>query len=153
MQIRTIWNGFKAFEWKFESLEQYSMRSNTKSNHCKRIEALQSTFEAFKRDLKHSNANFIDSKGIRSIQLQVLSIQKGFEAFESKFEPFKWDSKHSNANSIHLKGILSIALQIQTIRKDSKHSNANSNHSKDIRSIRMQIRTIRNSFEAFECKF
>ena len=61
-----------------------------------------------------------------TIQIQILTIQKGFEAFECKFKPFERDSKHSNPNSNYLKGI---------------------------RKIQMQILTIRTKFEAFECKF
>jgi len=63
---------------------------------------------------------------IWSIQIQILTIRKGFEAFECKFEPFK---------------------------RDSKHSNANSNHWNQIPSIRMQIQTIQTRFEALEWKF
>ena len=58
MQIRTIRNGFEAFE-------------------CK--------FEPFERDSKHVNADSNNSKGIRIIQVQIRTIQKGFEAFECKF--------------------------------------------------------------------
>ena len=83
-------------------------------------------FEPFEKDSKHSNANSNHSKGIRSIRMQIRTIQKGFEVFECKFEPFE---------------------------RDSKYSNANSNHSKGILSNQMQIRTIRNGYEAFECKF
>ena len=50
---------------------------------------------AFERDSKHSNGNSNHSKGIRSIQLQIRTIKKGFIAFECKFEPLKRDSKHS----------------------------------------------------------
>ena len=54
MQIRTIQKAFEAFECKFEVL---------------------------KRDLKHSNANTNHSKGIWSIRMQILTVQKGSEAF------------------------------------------------------------------------
>ena len=114
-----------------------------------------------------SNANSNHSKGIGSVQMQILNIRKKFKAFKCKFKPFEWDSKHSNANSNHSKGIQSIRMQIRTIRKifevfeckfepferDSKRSNGNSNHSKGIHTIRMQIRTIQKGFEAFERKF
>ena len=50
-----------------------------------------------------SNANSNHSKGIRSIRMQILTIQTKFEAVER-------DSKHSNANSNHSK-------EIGTIRK------------------------------------
>ena len=78
IQIRTIRNGFEAFECKFEQ---------------------------FERDWKHSNANSNHSKGIRSNEMQILTIRKGFVAFECKFKSVKSDSKHSNANSNHSKGI------------------------------------------------
>ena len=54
MQSRNIRKGFKAFECKFEAFESY---------------------------WKHSNANSSHSKGIRSIQMQIRTIRKGFEAF------------------------------------------------------------------------
>ena len=57
---------------------------------------------------------------IQSIQIQSLTIRKGFEAFEYKFEPFERDSKHSNVNSNLSKGIRSIRMQIITIRKGFK---------------------------------
>ena len=57
-------------------------------------------FEPFERDSKRSNANSKHSKGIRSIQMQIQNIWKGFEPFEctsepfeSTFEPFERDSK------------------------------------------------------------
>ena len=74
MQIRTIRKGFEAFECKFES---------------------------FERDMKHSNANFNHSKGIRRIRIEIQTTQ----------------SKRSNENSNHSKGIQSIRIQIRTIRK------------------------------------
>ena len=58
IQIRTIRNGFEAFE-------------------CK--------FEPFQRDLKGSNSNSNHSKGIRSIRMQIRTIRKGFEGFKCKF--------------------------------------------------------------------
>ena len=78
MQIRTIGNGFEAFECKFEPFERDSKGSNPNSNH---------------------------SKGFGSILMQIRAIRKGLEAFEFKFEPFETDSKHSNANSNHSKEI------------------------------------------------
>ena len=56
MQILTIQTKFKAFECKLET---------------------------FKRDSKHSNENSTDSKGIQSIQIQILTIRKGFETLEA----------------------------------------------------------------------
>ena len=76
MHIRTFRKGFEAFECKFET---------------------------FKWDSKCSNANSNNSKGIRSVRMQILTFRTGFEAFESKFETFEWDSKHSNGNSLEIK--------------------------------------------------
>ena len=49
-------------------------------------------------------------KVIRSIQMKIPPIRKGFEAFECKFEPFERDSKHSNVNLNLSKGIRSIRM-------------------------------------------
>ena len=46
--------GFEGFEWKFEAFESYWKLSDASSSH---------------------------SKGIRSIQMQIRTIRKGFEAF------------------------------------------------------------------------
>ena len=54
MQVRTIRKGLEAFEFKFEPFEM---------------------------DSKHSNANSNHSKGIRSIQMEMLTTRKVFEAF------------------------------------------------------------------------
>ena len=54
MQTRTIRKGFEAFK-------------------CKR--------EPFERDSKHSNRNSNNSKGVRNIQIQIRTTQKGFKAF------------------------------------------------------------------------
>ena len=87
------------------------------------------------KGLKHSNPNSNHSKGIRIIQMQILTIRKGFEAVESKFDIEAFES------------------QFEPLEMDSKHSNANSNHSKGIRSNQIQIRTTRKGFEAFKWKF
>ena len=42
-----------------------------------------------KSDSNHLSANFNHSNQTRSIQMQILTISKGFEAFERKFEPFE----------------------------------------------------------------
>ena len=60
-------------------------------------------FEPFKRDMKQSNGNSNDSKGIQIIQIQIQTTRKGLEAFEHKFKAFERDSKHLNANSNHSK--------------------------------------------------
>ena len=67
------------------------------------LEAFECKFEPFESDSKHSNANSSHLKVIRSIQMQIRTIRKGFEAF-------KWNSRHS-------KGIQIIQMQILTIRK------------------------------------
>ena len=64
----------------------------------KGLEAFERKFEPLEMDSKHSNANSIHSKLIRSVRMQILTIRKGFESFECKFEPFERDSNHSNAN-------------------------------------------------------
>ena len=90
-----------------------------------------------RKDSKHSNANLNHSKGIRSIWMQIRTIQKGFKAFKCKFEMFERDPKYSNTNSNYSKGIRSIRIYILIIRKGFKDSNPNLTHSKGIRSIRM----------------
>ena len=124
MQIETIRTKLKAFECKFLPFEWESKHLNTSLNH---------------------------SKGIRSIRMQILTIQKEFECkfkplekrfkeLGHNFEQLQRDLKHSNVSSNRLK-------------TDSKRWNATSNHLKKIRNSRMQIRTIRKGFEAFEYKF
>ena len=79
MQIRAIRKGlkrsirskFEPFEMVFEAFEPNSKHSNAKI----RIEI------PFERDSKHSNANSNHSKGIRSIQMEMLTTRKVFEAF------------------------------------------------------------------------
>ena len=61
MQIRTIQQGFKAFESKFESIEK-------NSKHSKII-----------RTTLNQNSNH--SKRIRSIEMEMLTTWKVFEAF------------------------------------------------------------------------
>ena len=68
MQIRTIRKGLEAFEFKFIPFEMDSKHWNAK-------------IEPFERDWKHSNSNSNHSKGIQSIEMQILTIRKGFEAF------------------------------------------------------------------------
>ena len=90
MEIRTIRNGFEAFECKFESFERDSKLSNPNSNIKtirKRFEPFEWKFETFERDSKHSNVNSNHSKMIRSFQNKIPTIRKGFEAlqFQCKF--------------------------------------------------------------------
>ena len=116
----------------------------------KGFEAFKSTFEPFGRDSKHLNENSNHLKGIRSIRMQILTIQTKFETFKCKFEPFEGDSKHSNSYSSHWKGFKAFESKFEPFER-SKNSNVNSNRSKEIRSIWMQIETIRKGFEGFEC--
>ena len=103
MQIRTIRKGFEAFECIFKQLKRDLKRSNANSNHSKGTRSIQMQiatiqeilsiqlqmgiiekgfiafeckFEPFKRDSKHSNANSNNSKGIRSIRMQIRTIIK-----------------------------------------------------------------------------
>ena len=128
MQIKTIRKGSKAFECKLELLVKDSRHSNSISSHSKGIQRNWMQIYPFDKYSKHSNANH--SKVIRSIQMQILTIWKGFE--------FKRDSKHSNTNS-------------NLLKRDLKHSNTNSNHLKGIRSNRMQILTLLTRLKGFEC--
>ena len=64
----------------------------------------------FEPDFKNSNANFNPSNQFRNIEMQILTIRKGFETFECKFEPFERDLKDSNANSKYSKGIWNIRM-------------------------------------------
>ena len=78
MQIRTVQNGFEAFE-------SNSKHSNSNCNHSKGIQSIQMQtrnirmgfeafkckFEPFERDWKRSNANANHSKVIRNIQMQI----------------------------------------------------------------------------------
>ena len=50
-----------------------------------RFEVIEYKLEPFERDSNHSNANLNDSKGIRSIQMQIWNIRTWFKAVESKF--------------------------------------------------------------------
>ena len=117
MLILTIRKGFEALKCKFELLERDSKQLNANSNHSKGIWSIQLQiwtsrmgFEAFKskfgslvRDSKHSNRNSNHSKGtwkhsnpnlnnLKGIQMQILTIWKGFKAFKCKFKPFEKDS-------------------------------------------------------------
>ena len=93
MEIWTIRKRFEAFELKFEQFEKDSKHSNPNLN-----QEIEWKFEPFKNDSKHLNRNSNNSKGIRTIQIHIQTIRKGFEAFENKIEPLERDSKHSNPN-------------------------------------------------------
>ena len=84
------------------------------------IRTIKNRFEAFESDSKYSNENSNHSIGIRSIQMRIRTIRKGFKAFECKFEAFERDSKHSNANSNHSKEFGNIRMRIRNIRKGFK---------------------------------
>ena len=66
MKIWTIRKGFEALESKLD-------------------EAFECKFEPFEWDMKFLNAISKNSKGIRSIRIQIRTIWKGFEALECKF--------------------------------------------------------------------
>ena len=105
-QMLTIRNEFEAFKFKFETFERDLKHLNTNSNNSNRIRSIRKLLEAFdckcepcERDSKHSNANSNHSKVIRSIrmhfrtirskeilsvEMQILTIGKGFEAFKCK---------------------------------------------------------------------
>ena len=101
------------------------------------------------KGLKHSNPNSNHSKGIRIIQMQILTIRKGFEAVESKFDIRSiWIPIRTTWN-----GFQTFECKFKPFQRDSKQSNSNSNHSKGIRSIQMEILIIRKGFQAFESKF
>jgi len=72
------------------------------------IWTIRTRFEAFKCKFNYSN-------GIRSIQMEIRAIWKGFEAFEWKSEPLERNSKHLNTNSNISNEIRSILMQILTI--------------------------------------
>ena len=105
LQVQSIRKGFEAFECKFEPFKRDSKHSNANSNNSKgflsvqngnsnhwkgngsiwiQIWILQTRFECkfypFERNSKHSIANSIDSKGIRSILMQIRTFRKGFTA-------------------------------------------------------------------------
>ena len=48
----------------------------------RKFELFEYKFPSFEKDTKHSNPNSKFSKGIRSIQMQILTIQQAFKAFE-----------------------------------------------------------------------
>ena len=75
MQIPTFQKEFKAFECKFEPFERDSKHSNANSSRPKGIRSIQMQILTIQKD----------SKGIQSIQMQIRTIQKGFKAFECKF--------------------------------------------------------------------
>ena len=56
MEIRTIRKGFEAFESQIRTIR-------------KGFEAFEWNFEPLEKDLKHSNPNSNQSKGIRSIRI------------------------------------------------------------------------------------
>ena len=86
MENRTIRKGFEAFEWKFEPLEKDLKNSNGNSNHSKGIRSIRMEIRTIQ-------------KIVRSIRIQIRTIRKGFEALKSKFDSFKRDLKLSNGNS------------------------------------------------------
>ena len=131
MEIRTIWKGFEAFEFKFEP---------------------------FEKDSKLSKPNYNHSKKVRSTRMHIITIRKRFEAFQCKFEPFERNSKHSNVNSNYSKvnsKLFEKDTKFEPFKKGiQSFRNPTSNHSKGIRTIQMQILTIRmRDSKAFKSKF
>ena len=85
MQIRTIRKGFEVFTTKFQAFkckfEQFERIQNILTlirTIWKGVEALECKVEPFKRALKHLKATVNQSKEIRGIRMQTLTIQKGF---------------------------------------------------------------------------
>ena len=74
MQIQNIRKGLEGFEYKFKPFEW-------DSKHSKVIASIRMQIREFERDSKHSNANSNHSKGIRSIQMEMITTWKVFEAF------------------------------------------------------------------------
>ena len=70
MQIRISKKGFEAFESKFEAFKRDS-------------KSFEYKFKPFERDLKHLNLNSNDLKGIRSTQMRILTIRKGFKTISN----------------------------------------------------------------------
>ena len=74
MHILTIQKGFEAFKCKFEPF-------NKDSNIRIQIRMNRKELEAFENYSKHSKSNSNHSKGIRSIQMEMLTTLKVLEAF------------------------------------------------------------------------
>ena len=142
-----------------------------------KLKAFDCKFVPFEWDSKDSNASSNNSKGIRNIRMQILSIPKEFkckfEPLENRFEEFEYnfelqrDLKHSNANCNHSNQTESIwmqicvpfewhskhLMQIPSFQKEFEAFDCKFKAFEKIRSIRMQIWTIRKGFEAFQCNF
>ena len=118
------------------------------------ILTIQKGFESFKWKFETNSKHwFTNSKGIRSIRMeiqtlrtrfeafecifkvltirmQIRSIHTRFETFECNFYPFQRDSKYSNANLNHLNRNLNHWIANSNhLNKNSEHYNVNSNHS------------------------
>ena len=76
--IRTIRKKFEAFYWKFEPFERDSKHSNSNLNYSKKIPSFRNQIRTIRPTSNHSI-------GIRTIQMEIVTIRKGFKAFESKF--------------------------------------------------------------------
>ena len=67
MEIRIIRKGLEGFEYTFEPFEWDSKHLNANSSIRKLLQGFDCKFEHF--------------KGIRSVEMQIRTIRKGFEAF------------------------------------------------------------------------
>ena len=100
MQILFIRTGLEEFEWNLNHSKGIPTNWKQIRYIRKEFEVFKCKFEPFERDTKHSNVNSKDSKGIRSVrmelnsshskgirseQTEIRTIQKGFEEFECKF--------------------------------------------------------------------
>ena len=78
MHIRTIRKTFEAFECKFEQFEWDSKHLNVNSNYSKKIPSFRNQIRTIRPTSNHSI-------GIWTIQMEIVTIRKGFKASESKF--------------------------------------------------------------------
>ena len=179
IQIQTLQIRFEAFEcnskrsqririqiWTREGFEEFDSNFESKLKAFERIRCIRKENRTIESHPKHLCANSNHSKAIRSIRMQILTIQKAFEAFKCKLEPFERDSKWSNEIQTIRKGFEAFECKFEPFEKNSKHSNVSSNPSKrnsnhsnsnykqsnQIRSIWMQIQTLWTRFEAVKCK-
>ena len=103
MQIRTIQQGFKSFESKFETIERNSKHSKIIRSILNQIRTIRKGFEAFECKFEQFETDTKHSKVIRSIRMQIRTIRKISEVVECKFN--------------HSKGIWSVEMKFLTIWK------------------------------------
>ena len=103
------------------------------------ILTIQKGFESFKWKFETNSKHwFTNSKGIRSIRMEIQTLRTRFEAFECIFKVL---TIRMQIRSIHTR-FETFECKFYPFQRDSKHSNANSNYLNKIRSIQMQIWTI-----------